>query len=313
MIATLFRIRMNQFWRVLEDVGIVRVLVLGAFIGFPLIGGIKKVAAPELHPVVAIVWALILCGIHFQRPDKSFLKLVGSNPFQVYLVEYFLLSLPVIGLLVFYGGFLWAASLLPFLVLLSALNFTIGKRQVRAINMNWIPVRGFEWKSGMRKNGLLFILFFLLGIGLAFTPFMIPISIAGFGIVAASFYLEGESVMLLRQFADSPKGLLRKKIADGSLWLSFGVLPLAVVYVCLHPQFWFIPLVLWIAGSLLISFAILIKYALFEPGQKLEKNGMILALFGVFLFIPFLLPAALFLWVRQYGKAMQSLKPHFDV
>ncbi len=296
-----------QFLRLLKELGTVRVLI--GIIGLT-IGCLGAVSA--LENAERIEWAMLLIFgtlglLHFKRADKDFFKLYAERAILIFQIEYVLMVLPLVLIFLLTGfwqlsiGCFFAAVAVPFIKLRSS-KFTLNSSLQK-----FIPAHAIEWKSGVRKMLIPLCLIWLIGlVGSYFIP-AVPISIFLLGMLISGFYEKMESLSILVSYELNPSRFLRIKVLSALGIFSLVCLPLILLFIVFHTDHFYIPIIEFILFSLLLAFAIYVKYAFYLPEQGATSNQMLLSIGFLGIFIPFILPVFLFFILRYYYRAKSNL------
>lgn len=269
--------------------------------------------ASKLYPVwLAIILTGISGFIHFRRRDYGFLTTQTQNPLAIFFAEYTLISLPVAISLLFNGQWIITLGLLLFTFFLSGLPG--GKTQIQLDLQlgNIIPARAFEWKSGVRKAQLWIIILYIIGLALSFTPAGAPGGIFLLSLIMLNFYEHGEPLsILLAEELPSQKFIFRKINIALKLYL-LGMLPLLAAHLIFNAELWFVPFLITILAGIIMVYAIVLKYAFYEPGTRNHAAQLFLSLGIISIFIPVLLPLILVLIVYFYNRAIKNLNNYLN-
>ena len=312
MFYALIKIRFKQLVREFSGLGIFRFLFfigLMAFLGAMVFSVLGK--TPHKFFVSGIVILLVL-GIHIQRRDRVFVKILTLHPFKVYFAEYLLLSLPLVLSLACFHEWLVIIGFIFGLIIISFIDYSPKSitRNNRLIDL--IPSASFEWKAGIRKVYWPIIIIWLAGILGSFLVGVVPVSIVVLTFIIIGFYQDNESVAILISQESGAKLFLWKKI--GSLQFQFTILllPLLVLFFVFHPQIWYIPVIEYVVFSFVFIYTVLLKYAFYVPGVKTNINQTLAAFGPVSILLPLLLPLVLLLSVKFYFNAKSNLKIYLD-
>ena len=181
--------------------------------------------------------------------------------------------------------------------------------------MSWISAflgnKAFEWWAGIRRKAWLWVSLYLLALCLTFLPF---VSLALLWLLVwlnASFFNYGESLQILYTSGRTGRAVLRNKLRTYLLLTIVLSLPILFLYLVFHPEHW-----LWVVFALpafgsLTGIAIVIKYKLYQPGGFLSVHSFLLALAGLSLLVPFLVPLMVFMWAYYYPQAVKNLNYYF--
>ena len=246
--------------------------------------------------------------IQTRRADSQFVFHMIQKPAWNIFAEYFLFSLPLTGpTLLTKNWFLFPAVNLGQL-LISQVRVVAVQRTIFPGLSRIVPPGYFEWISGIRKNAISLGFIFVLGLLLSpvkFLPLAVLWVLTAF---AASFFQECEPLnMLMATFDHSPSRFLRSKLARHSALLLTFFLPVIAINGWFNPDLIWLTLVFVVLQVTVLWFAILLKYARYEPHQRLGSNSIPVAFASLSTVLPFLLPVSLFMIMRYFRiSATQS-------
>ncbi len=111
---------------------------------------------------IAIVMGLVIFSMHQSRKDKRMLKVQFDNCLQIFAIEYFALALPVFACLIF--TLQWKAVLILLACIIFTLMIKLNFVRTQSVQYTFLKVLlpHYEWVSGLRKSGLIFLIIFLL-------------------------------------------------------------------------------------------------------------------------------------------------------
>jgi hypothetical protein len=307
MVWTFIKIRTKQIFRAIEEIGLLRVVFLIGLLGYLTFGMFIQLSkVPNLYYTTGAYFGVILL-IHINRSDKIFLKTHFDKHKFIYLVEYLLLTLPLILCLLYYQQ--WCVSGLLYMALLIVINWEV-KVKHRSLNtkiQKLIPHDCFEWKSGIRKTYALIVVLFVLGLGTSFFIGSVPVVIFILGILPFSFYEKGESLQMILVFEMNPNRFLRHKVEMQLFLFSVLVLPLILAFLIFHYERWYIPVIEYFIFVSLHIYVILTKYAFYEPNQKSGAAQIFGTIGAMGMIIPVFIPVIWFLSIRFYFKSKNKL------
>lgn len=313
MIRLILRIRISQFKHVLSGLGWLRSGLLIVFACLAIALGVQKSLHPDDSIKVFSILLLLLGQFHVQRPDKQFLLIAKVNRYTWFLLEYASMSLPFV--LAFAIGSHWYLALasIAFILLLPTISFTFkATNSTQPWRLPFLPARGFEWKSGLRKSAFPMLIVYLGGLTLSGYTLAVPISLVLLSLFTALFNMEAEPLMMLDAFRQPPKTFLPYKIVSSLKLYLFGTLPLSGLFLFWHAELWYILLYVLVCCTLVQVLAILLKYAAYSPNEDLSLNMTMLSLMHLCFVVPFLLPIPLLMAVRSYRKAITQLEFYLD-
>ena len=223
MIPALLKIRSMQLFRVLSELGLVRILIGLAVLLITSAGLINWVRAGEDLEFALAVVSISMFLIHQNRADTTFFKLYAQKARVIFQLEYLLMTAPLVLLLGVYGH--WGSSI-SLIAVAAAIPFLNLKRRSFVLNtklQSLIPDSAFEWKSGVRKMLIPLVVLWLIGmLGSYFMPAPL-ITIFLIGMLVSSFYEKMESLQILLAEELEPASFLYQK-DSGELGHLFGSL-----------------------------------------------------------------------------------------
>jgi hypothetical protein len=310
LVLTLIKIRFLQAARAIHGIGIGRIVFL--FLLFSFLGYVSLKAA-EQYPVwlSAICFGIILM-IHFQRTDYKFLQKAIYSPFILFVMEYTILSLPVISLLLLFQKFEVTYLLLASILSLSFLKpITLKSRNLNLLPP-LLPKSAFEWKSGLRRSEIYIIILYLIGIATSFHEAGVPIIIFLMSIFPLNYFEKGEPLHILFAPEKNASSLIICKIKTTLKYYLLPLLPLLVLYSLFHIEYWYIPVIETTIFSVVLVYMIVLKYAFYLPNEKNAAAQTFLSIGVLGIFIPVFIPLMLFLIIYFYQKALKNLNPYLD-
>jgi hypothetical protein len=304
------RLRMYQLLRESKALGWLYSLILLSLVSALLyLAGIYVRKPSGAAAVLAIVSSLLF-ALHRNRTDHRFVASLTGRPWIIYFTEY-----AAIVLVLYVSGFLCSGDPVLPLVIFLVPFIAFVKPAEHAAGGNFFAARiphesNFEWRSGIRKQGWLFPLLWLLSLLLAPVPFA-PILLLWFMMLAvSSFYDEGESRSMLESAELPPVAFMRCKISGQLTAWSWISVPSLAVSAVFHPDRWWVLLLFIAFSTLMVSLFVTSKYAVYQPAEINRSNSLVHVMCMLGLFIPFLLPLPLVMLVRNYRKAISNLETH---
>jgi hypothetical protein len=312
MALRLIWLRFLQLYRGSADVGLFRALFL-LIILLPLmiLFLIQRIA---IHP-----WPFIIPGaalyvvwlIHNKRKDYHFLLAIMPRPMLVFMAEYLLFTLPVTVLLLSVSLYLHALVFCSVIILMA---FTVPSRVLtvsRAVKLQMIPPGMFEWQSGVRKNLVAIVLFYIPGLFGFYQIWLSALSLLLLTMVFVSFYSEYEPVNMLTAGGDRTWRFIAGKVAKHTACFALFLLPLLLIAL-IGGEYRLVALGYFLASLNLLVFSILLKYYQYRPVAYSGAHQMLTTLAC---FISVLLPVALLFAVFNIflaAGAAKNLKPYTD-
>jgi len=307
-ICAILRIRAAQTWRMLKDIGFLRLLVVLLLTTVFLCGLYIYTFEPSSAIVVSLLFVGILALIQMNRPDKKFLATQLPHYHLFTSIEYLLLSTPLTFCLLFHHHFITMVATLLMSMLIPYLNLSVRTITINSGLQKLIPDSGYEWKAGVRKAFLPLCFIWLLALGTSWFIASVPIAILLITIIICSFYETCEPVSFLFFLEKSPKAFLKIKIQTALGLFVISVVPLVMAFIIFHHELWYIPVIEVVVFCLLIGYNIVTKYAFYQPNHKPASTRMFNAI-GIFgTLFPILLPLVVALTIWFYYKSLQQLK-----
>ena len=305
------KIRLIQGYRLLQDIGWLRIILFTVFV-VPF--AIRYLSNPAY---TLFAYGVLLSSIHFFRTDTHFLKVQHLPFLAIFWLEYAVLATPMLLYLCWLSAWFYALALLLFVILLPYLRVYITATQ--PLKLLWLPrllhPQAFELQSGLRKNFPLVVFTLLLALVFVQYVYTVPVFLIFMTFHTAFYYLEMEGMSLPMLLAATPQQLLWKKIKFQLVYFWLFVSPLCILFLLFHSTYWFVLLYFMVSSSLAQLFPIFYKYAVFVPAQQPIYNGWIYATFCTILLfiilIPFFIPVGLFALWRYYRKATQQMAVYF--
>ena len=312
MTNEILKIRVKQLFRVISEIGIFRAIFLLGLISFVLLAMFTKLAENSYREIVIGIFALTILSIHSKRKDKEFINIYASKPHIVFLIEYVLLSLPLLITLIYYQLWSYALIFFLFLVIIQFLKINTNKTSINSGFQKMIPDDNFEWKAGMRKNLFPFLGIWLIGMVTSFFIASVPIAIFILGVIVFSFYEKHEPLQILLANELNTRKFLTKKIQNHLMVFAITIIPLILSFLIFNPQYYYIPIIEFILFSFLLVYIILLKYAFYRPDNK-SGATQIFSMIGIIsIFIPVLILIVLILSIKFLFQATNNLKFYLD-
>lgn len=331
---TILTMRVNQARRFLGELGWWRLLLLLAAVGLGTFGAfawaVRSRTLPP-RPELSLLWAggmAWLLFFHVTRPDWHLLRMLGRRRRWVYAVEYGVALLPCLawGLVAFRPGLTLGLALE--IAGLSLLDYNLrtnrhyanlagwlgGPREPGAAGtawrFSWLPVEAFEWRSGLRRTGLLLAAGYGTGLVCSGYPAAVPVAVFALSLATAGFYFDCEPRDALHLFALRHPRFLAGKLRNQYLLCWGGCLPLLLLHAVRHPDALHLLAYAVLTASVSQALAVVLKYARYTPGRNLNHNAYVLALALPGLALPHVAAVPLVLTVVYYRKARANLLPY---
>ncbi len=250
--------------------------------------------------------------IYWHRKDEIFLMNIRADYKFIFGIETIILSLPIILLLAFsrywYIIFFSTAASIGFGLLEPTYRRLRNNRKFFTVTKH-LPLNAIEWKAGIRKKGYLFLLLYIVGAvvvisGVSISLVLLTCLLLVFVYVVTSFFDQCESRQIIELHGCSPKEFLFAKLR--AAWILFVIftLPIAIEFLIVRVDAWFILFAVYILCSSIFSSAIILKYAFYHEGgsAKLECGsamGWVLLSHAIF---PFSLLVQSYYFVKAKNK-----------
>lgn len=307
MLASFITIRLKQILRGLYGLGILRLIFLVGLLSFSEFILFKQTALYPNTTYILGLYLAFLTLIQIKRSDLTFLKTHFLNYKTFIFIEYLLLSLPLLFCFIFYYQFESILILIASIYGITHLNITIQKKSYNNQLLKWIPMTAFEWKAGFRQYQFILIPLWITAVLSSFFMGSVPIAIFIIGVIPLNFFEKGEPIPMIIAFEMDTKSFLWSKIKTQILIYSCIVVPLILISLVFHLEYWYIPVTEFIIFLFLNIYFILTKYAFYEPNKKSPAATTFGGLGTVSALIPFFLPVIILLSIWFYIKSTKKL------
>lgn len=263
------------------------------------------------HPVsrlinTIILWTLLV-SIHFKRADKIFLALKIKHYRRLFLIEYSIISLPVILWYLIMGWYheivllACAVSIIPLLSEVFRFENNINNKTTFFLT-KWLNPLNYVWLAGIRTYLFITGLFYISSLLFISNPFISIIFTFGITIfIMPSFYFTFEPLIFIEcQNISSGTFLFRNVLKQFALYMLF-LSPFLLIYLSLHIHHY-----LLVVGNIVIALFLLIwlnyfKYYVYNHIKITPMSYKYLSTIVVFLFpfaFPFLFIFMILKWKR---------------
>jgi hypothetical protein len=316
MLYKILRIRFLQIKRSLQDLSVLHVIALVIIlsgIGLSLTASFtsQKKGVDNSWILTALTAASFL-SLQFYRPDKKLISLIAKHPFTIFGGEYLILSLPVLGFLIYQKNLLACIGLLLALGCIGLINKNLYQSKGVSYFSKILPSSAFEWRAGMRKMGLIILFFHIVALvtsGIRVVPFVSLF----FGLsLISQFFYECEPLSILCLTPDNTAVFLRKKIGQSLFLYSIITLPVVLSSSVLVPDLWFLGLAFYVLASVNIANFILMKYAYYRPNSMMNAGSALSSIGLLGSIVPFFAPVPLILVGWYYFQAHKKLKYYLN-
>lgn len=307
MISAIFKIRIRQIGRIVNDIGLLRFLVVAFFLGTAIIITYMATNNQDGSIIISFLTVTSLFYLHVKRSDSQFLKSHVDHYIILQILEYLLLSLPITTGLAIHAQY---TVFIAFIVCISLMTLFVKpfrRRTINTIIQKYIPDKAYEWKSGIRKSVYWLILIWVSAISTSFWIGSVPVAIVICGLIFLGFIDKNEPLSYLMSFEQSPGPFLLTKIKLHLLLFSVPLVPLIIIHLVFHYQYWYLAILPYFIVAFIHVYAILGKYSFYVPNTRSGSQPFnMLGFAGVLL--PFLLPLVIVLTIRFYFRSIDNLK-----
>lgn len=309
MISSILTIRLKQLIRIVNSLGLGRFIFIVIVLAMIVLFIFMSINSREGAYFTGSTWLILILALHIKRKDLTFLRSHIEKFRLLLVIEYSLISIPVITGLIYWNKY---AEFVIFLILLTGI--ALRTKSMRKLTLNtWlqhlIPDQCFEWKSGIRSSLLFLVPLYIVGISASGWPATVPVIMIIFGLVTVGFNEKNEPLPMLLVFERSANNLLFIKIRNHLVLFSLFVIPLLILYLFRNPEYWYIVTIIFLMNILIQSYSVLTKYAFYQP--HISSGNQIFNILGsVSVLVPFLLPLVVVLGIRFYFKSVSNLNQY---
>ncbi|MDQ3193211.1 MAG: hypothetical protein M3Q58_16630 [Bacteroidota bacterium] len=310
MELTLLKIRFKQLSRELDDLGIFYGLF---YLGLSIVAILVTYKLYQDPEKAWIPFAGVIAGvffIHNNRKDRQFVFLHVKNPLRTIFTEYLVFTLPFTLPCLLSKQYYYFPIILLLLFLISTLHFKFKLKTPQVNPSLFINAKNFELISGMRKHFWGFVFIYLLSISFCWLSFLPLFFLWVLTTVLISFYQECESLNVLKVGGGTAASFLKNKILSQSKFLVLILAPVLLVNLFFNFEYWYVNIIFLFLQLLVLVFAILYKYTVYEPNKDFSGSAVIVSIVSFSGLIPFLLPIPLIMCIRNYPKAIKNLKTY---
>lgn len=264
----------------------------------------------QFHPVyIGLALCLLIAWLHNKRKDLLFLQKFGKNRFALLFSEYILLLLP---LYILYGikdkfiAILMAFIGSSIIVFWRGMAFKYTFNIIDFFGERFIHHHFFEWRTGLRKHGVLFFISYIVALAiLFFMPYAIIFWSFYFLSFVADFYnpIEPLSLLQSRFHATKPHVFTRKTLTHSTL-SHIALLPHYVITIVIKPEIWYIVVACIVIIQMTTLYSIYYKYSVYSYKKQLAANQIPVALFSLY---SVLLPFSILIVNKQRQKAIKQI------
>lgn len=306
--TVLLRLRWLQLRRALPTYGIVLLALAVLF----ALGLMHRAVLQDASYAAYIAGGTLLTvwGLHQRRPDLHFLHRHVPKARLALVLECGVLVLPVLVVLGLAGAWLsalvlLAAGALPWLPVVR----TSGVRG--SWLRRWIPARLFEWRGLVQGTHPWGVLMWLAALAFCWLPVLPHFLLGIVALMAAGTQELCEPRAMLLATAPDARALLRSKVF-GALRLMLVVeLPVLVAATLFQPDWWWVHVGFGLGLLTLVAYAVVLKYAHYQPNERLSANGANVSIAALFAILPGLSVVPLLMLLTEVPKARANLSAYF--
>ena len=306
MAKTLLYIRSRQLKREVDSLGMYLIIFIVIAAVLSLVSFFQYKNNQQAWFVVAIL-SIACLAIQYTRKDKQFIYKQLDKPHLQIFLEYLILTLPFSITSLFTKNWFCFPVLVPVLISIPYLKFQFKHKAVFKHLSALIPASDFEWISGIRKQFIPFISFYLVAVAFSWVR-ILPLFLLWFlTIIISSFYLENEPVHILRE-GNKPAGkfLLDKIKINIKYILILYSLPVIINAIFVR-EFLIITLLFIPVQISLLCFAVNLKYSTYKPQTNQLGNNVAFSIVAMLSAMPYFLPIPAILAIVYFYKAKNNL------
>lgn len=307
MTNTLLYIRLRQLNREANELGLYALIFIAIAAVLSFITYWQYNHNQQAWLIVLLLSAICLV-IQYNRKDKAFIYKQLDKPHLQLFLEYLALTLPFSITSIASKNWFCFPLLLLALACIPLLKFQSKYRAVFKNLSSIIPASNYEWISGLRKQYIPFISFYLLAVAFCWVR-IFPLFLLWFlTIMISSFFLENEPVHIVRAGNKAVREFLSEKIKINIKYILI-LYSLPVIINTIFVQEFLIITLLFIPVQLaLISFAICLKYSSYKPNTNLLGNNIAFSIIAMLSAVPYFLPVPVIFAIVYFFRAEKKLK-----
>lgn len=293
--------------RFLKELGLIRSVLVCALFFMILF----QVLAEEYAALLLTAFGLIvISGIHFNRSDQHFIRLIGISKKRLFIIEYLLLSLPMLLFIGYLGAWLWMMILITGCAVIPLISVRSNKN-IRTTNALQLPRSlPYEWASGLRSQKWVVVVLLLTGLaGTALHLFAGWIFLFLLTVAIVPFYKYCEPIQFILSEQKSPFGYISQKMIEGIGYYSLLSGILWIEIMILYPGEAVYSLLFLSANLLLLAVVIAGKYAFYRENMNIElMTSIIFGIGCICLLVPYLPPVLVLLSIWLWVRGIKRLK-----
>lgn len=307
MNSAFLRFRLRQSGKFIREIPVIYLVVMVGLLLIPGIALYQFTKDLKGSLIIAAILLALLSLLQLRRKDYRFIFLTEENGWKVFSMDYFLLSLPILIILLVNSFWYISLAIIAGCIGISFIKPPFHRTKKGMEAPGWIPAEAFELRAGIRQyGGLLLILYLSAWIGLLL-PFASLASLWFFTVVLSDIFRFSEPVQILcAQERPANKFLHRKLFLYLKLSI-YAIIPVCAIYMLLYPQHWWLILTFLVGVSLNIALFIVNKYAHYLPNTKITGGQVPITTAVISIFLPVFSPVVLFFLIKYYLAACRNL------
>ena len=304
----LLRLRWMQLRRALPPYGIA--LLALAVCATPWLLRKAVLNDTTLAPYIAGAVLFTVWGMHQRRPDLRFLQRHVPHAQLAMALEYGVLILPVLlGLLLAHAWTFAAAMLVVCALPWTPVVRTSGVRG--GWLRKWMTPSLFEWRSLLQSTYPWSPLLWFAALAFCWLPVLPMFLLGAIALMACGAQEQCEPRSMLLVTAADARALLRMKLFGAMRIMLLLELPVLIGATVFQPEWWWIHGLFGLGMLVLVSYAIVLKYANYRPNERLDANGANVGVAAVFAILPGLSLVPLIMLLGEVRKARENLNTYF--
>lgn len=307
MVKKILLLRLKQLGRIINSLGLFRAAFMLGLIGFGVFALINFSTTNDSILIKIGILSTLPISIQLNRKDFDFLQSLTTRHRLITMVEYFIVGFPLTLVMILTSSPLYLIYFTVICIVSSYIPQIRRQGFIYSQITQVIPPSLYEWKAGIRKAFMPMVLIYITAIATSFWEGSIPIAIIIMGIIISSFYEQNEDYELLVAQEKAPFHFLATKTKINFTHFSLICLPLLVIYLVIHPNYWYISPIIYLCLSATHVYIILCKYAFYIPNTPIGGGKIFYALAYISVFIPILYPLLIILSIYFTIKAKINL------
>ena len=292
MNSAFLRFRLRQSGKFIREIPVIYLVVMVGLLLIPGIALYQFTKDLKGSLIIAAILLALLSLLQLRRKDYRFIFLTEENGWKVFSMDYFLLSLPILIILLVNSFWYISLAIIAGCIGISFIKQPFHRTKKGMEAPGWIPAEAFELRAGIRQyGGLLLILYLSAWIGLLL-PFASLASLWFFTVVLSDIFRFSEPVQILCAQERPANKFLHRKLF---LYLKLSIY--AIIPVCAF----------LVGVSLNIALFIVNKYAHYLPNTKITGGQVPITTAVISIFLPVFSPVVLFFLIKYYLAACRNL------